>query len=220
LDLRVEVATMILLMVKSGFWTENWIRLSLIIGAVILGLLILFISMVKASCPVLASEGEIVSVEPIKYQILSDDGTLKDGVYALPHPGILPPHPLYMFKRVRDWMWLKMTKNHYKKARLLHRFADREMGAAMILSRNGETKRGMEFMEEAIKKLEEAYQEVEKEREVYEEAVQIGVQIKEAGVAYEYGAWELEGGFELDQEKWAIILERIKDFNLANEEKE
>jgi len=196
----------------------NWIRWLLVIAAIILGFLILFISLVKASCPVLASGSGGFSVEPIEYQILGDGGTLKDCVYELPYPGILPPHPLFMFKRIRDWMWLRMTKDHYKKAILLHRFADREMGAAMVMVRNDRARKGLEFAKEAIGNLEKAYEETERERKVYAEAKQIKVQLVETGIAYEYAIWEFESAFGLDQEKWDIILRRIKDFNLQDDQ--
>ncbi len=204
----------------KGWIAQGGSRWLLILLAVILGFWILFVSMVKASCPVLANEDGALSLEPIKYQILGDDGTLTDQVYKLPYPGILPPHPLYMFKRVRDWMWLGMTKNHHKKARLLHRFADREMGAAVLLIGDDRPKKGLEFAQEAIGRLEEAYEEAGKEKDAFAEARQIRVQIREAGIAYEYGIWEWENVFELDEGKWDIILQRIQDFNLQDEKDE
>jgi len=207
-------------MTKKRWIERNRVRVVIALLAIVLRFLVLFISLVKASCPVWANEGGGFSVEPIKYQTLGDDGTLKDHVYELPHPGILPPHPLFMFKRIRDWMWLKMTKNHYKKARLLHRFADREMGAAMVLLENDRARTGLEFAEEAVENLEEAYEETEKEAVVYVEAKQIGVQIRETGIAYEHAIWGFEPVFDLDEGKWDIILKRIEDFNLQDGQEE
>lgn len=207
-------------MIKKEWITGNRARWLFVLLAIILSFLILFISLVKASVPALANEEGGFSVEPIKYQILGDDGTLKDLVYELPYPGILPPHPLFVFKRIRDWMWLRMTRDHYKKAMLLHRFADREMGAAVVMSENDRSKTGLEFAEKAIEDLEEAYEETKKEKVVYIEAKQIGVQIREAGIAYEYAIWDFKPAFFLDEGKWDIILRRIRDFNLQDGQEE
>lgn len=53
--------------------------------------------------------------------------------YYLPYPGILPDHPLYWLKMVRDRISLWLTRQPGKKVEKLLLYADKRIGAARVL---------------------------------------------------------------------------------------
>lgn len=54
-------------------------------------------------------------------------------VYALPFPGILPNHPLYFFKSLRDTLIEKMITNDIKKAEFYILQADKQLQMSLLL---------------------------------------------------------------------------------------
>lgn len=53
--------------------------------------------------------------------------------YYLPYPGILPDHPLYWLKMLRDRIKLDLTKDPVSHYQLLLLYADKRIGAAQVL---------------------------------------------------------------------------------------
>lgn len=53
--------------------------------------------------------------------------------YYLPYPGILPDHPLYWLKMVRDRISLDLTQEPLKRFEKLLLYADKRIGAAEVL---------------------------------------------------------------------------------------
>jgi len=60
--------------------------------------------------------------------------------YNLPYPGILPDHPLYTVKAVRDKLMDILTRDHIKKASLYLLFSDKRVNMAIMLSKKGKNK--------------------------------------------------------------------------------
>jgi len=60
--------------------------------------------------------------------------------YTLPYPGILPDHPLYIVKAVRDKLMDILTRNYLKKANLYLLFSDKRVNMAIMLSKKGKNK--------------------------------------------------------------------------------
>ncbi|MFH1827165.1 MAG: DUF5667 domain-containing protein [bacterium] len=58
-------------------------------------------------------------------------------VYELPYPGILPDHPLYFFKVVRDRIWAFSTRDNLKKANVYLLFSDKRAKMAQKLTDKG-----------------------------------------------------------------------------------
>lgn len=54
--------------------------------------------------------------------------------YMLPYPGILPDNPLYKIKVLRDKIWIAITQDPVKKARLYLLFADKKIAMAKALA--------------------------------------------------------------------------------------
>jgi len=61
----------------------------------------------------------------------------KEVLYQLPFPGILPGHPLYFLKSLRDQILIFTTRDKAKKANLYLRLSDRHMSAAEALVNDG-----------------------------------------------------------------------------------
>ena len=80
----------------------------------------------------------------------------KKADYVLPYPGILPDHPLYFLKMIRDRIWLILTTNPLKKAEVLLLFADKRIGAAAALVSGNKSSLGLTTAAKAEKYLERA----------------------------------------------------------------
>lgn len=61
----------------------------------------------------------------------------KEIPYELPHPGLLPDHPLYFFKTLRDTILIITTRDNYKKAGLYRQLSDKHITSALRLSEKG-----------------------------------------------------------------------------------
>lgn len=57
--------------------------------------------------------------------------------YALPYPGILPDHPIYFLKVLRDRILGLLTKDPEKKIQLSLLFSDKRLAAAQLLWEKG-----------------------------------------------------------------------------------
>jgi len=60
--------------------------------------------------------------------------------YNLPYPGILPDHPLYPLKAIRDKMMDILTRDNLKKANLYLLFSDKRLNMALMLMKKGKNK--------------------------------------------------------------------------------
>lgn len=94
-------------------------------------------------------------IPPIFYFLQSQVVNLnQDKVeYNLPYPGILPDHPLFFVKEVRDKILIWTTRDHLKKAELYLLFSDKRAAMAMLLAKNGKDKLALK----ALSQTEEYY---------------------------------------------------------------
>lgn len=77
--------------------------------------------------------------------------------YYFRYPGrILPDHPLWFLKALRDRVWLLLTTNPSRKAELKLLFADKRVVSAKILFERGKPELGVSTLTKAEKYLEEA----------------------------------------------------------------
>lgn len=78
--------------------------------------------------------------------------------YKLPYPGrILPDHPLWPLKVLRDKMWLFVSSSFKRKAELNLLFADKRLVSAKILFEMGKPDLAYSTLTKAEKYLEKAY---------------------------------------------------------------
>jgi hypothetical protein len=64
--------------------------------------------------------------------------------YSLPFPGILPTHPLYPLKLLRDKILLLTTRDPMKKSEYLLIFADKNLAMGEILAQEGNRSEALE----------------------------------------------------------------------------
>ncbi|MEK7111802.1 MAG: DUF5667 domain-containing protein [Patescibacteria group bacterium] len=77
--------------------------------------------------------------------------------YPLPYPGrILPDHPLWPLKALRDKLWLGLTVSPTRKAELALLFADKRLVSSQILFERGKPEIAFSTLSKGEKYLEEA----------------------------------------------------------------
>lgn len=81
--------------------------------------------------------------------------------YYLPYPGILPDHPLYWLKMLRDKVALSLTRKPLAKFERLLLYADKRVGAAEALIEGNKIELGVTTADKAEKYLEQAVVEFE-----------------------------------------------------------
>ena len=69
--------------------------------------------------------------------------------YQLPYPGLLPDHPLYPLKRIRDRILYLLASDPVKKIELGLLFADKKIGMGTDLLEKGETNLSLEIIGES-----------------------------------------------------------------------
>lgn len=85
--------------------------------------------------------------------------------YVLPYPGrVLPDHPLWSVKAIRDRLWLLVSVNPSRKAELYLLFADKRLASSKILFEKGKADLAFSALTKAEKYLELARQKDEENR--------------------------------------------------------
>ncbi len=72
-------------------------------------------------------------------------------VYNMPYPGILPDHPLYLLKIMRDRINEFLTRDNLKKAELYLLYSDKRAGMAMALAKKGKNSLAIDTFSKAEK---------------------------------------------------------------------
>jgi len=107
----------------------NYLGFLLVFSSLFFATSILFASIWKASAQnVIRGDRYQVVVDP---QSLPETGEEAD--YFLAYPGILPDHPLYPIKVLRDQIWLFLSSGSKAKAEKQLLFADKRIAAALQL---------------------------------------------------------------------------------------
>lgn len=128
-------------------------KILIIISVLFFALTVLSLSVMRASGNTFAQNSPLkFAVNPNPEALSTPSPEIK---YYLPYPGILPDHPLYALKMIRDRIWLWLTTNSYKKAQVLLLFADKRLGAAKVLIEGNKIALGVTTLEKAEKYLEQ-----------------------------------------------------------------
>ncbi len=101
-------------------------------------------------------------VEVLDTQTVNVVSSSGESDYYLPYPGILPDHPLYWLKMLRDRILLFLVHNPEEKLNRLLLYADKRLGAAQVLIMGGKDQLGITTATKAEKYLEQAVLELEK----------------------------------------------------------
>jgi len=132
-----------------------WLLIAgLVFSGGLLGMNMMGVSKVKA---VETNEvKEEIKMDPEK--MMGEEGEIKSEAidYYLPYPGLLPDHPFYWLKMVRDRMQLWLTTKSLAKAEKLLLFADKRLGAGWALVEGNKQSLGVTTLTKAEKYLERA----------------------------------------------------------------
>lgn len=70
--------------------------------------------------------------------------------YTLPYPGILPDHPLYFLKRLRDQILLRLVSSPLRKVEFYILLSDKRLNMSKSLMESGKEELALKTSEEAI----------------------------------------------------------------------
>ena len=135
---------------------DNRIKLSL--GVVIVGLGLMMGVMGMMSSRALAQAQtveEATEAGEVEEMVVMEKAQETEGVdYYLSYPGILPDHPLYWVKMIRDRVQLWLTTNPLSKAEKLLLYADKRLGAGWALIEGNKVELGLTTLTKGEKYLE------------------------------------------------------------------
>lgn len=95
-------------------------------------------------------------------QSATDGGAMEDGTggmveYVLPYPGILPDHPLFAMKMLRDWIFERLINDPFRKTEFYILQADKRLSMALAFMDNVKPEGALaaatdaqEFMDKAL----------------------------------------------------------------------
>jgi len=87
---------------------------------------------------------------PVLYSVTESQSInieTKEVPYQLPYPGLLPGHPLYFLKTIRDNILLFTTRDNFKKAKLYLHLSDKNMSTAKALIDKGKEQMAIEELD-------------------------------------------------------------------------
>ena len=147
------------------------VKLLLTSGALLFGLSIICISLYQEHCHSDKSKKEVFFIFG-QASAMAEEATLsaettqsaslavEESDYYLPYPGILPDHPLYWLKMLRDKIVLELTRDPQTRFERLLLYADKRIGAAEVLVKGRKFDLGASTTVKAEKYLEQAVQQL------------------------------------------------------------
>lgn len=125
----------------------------------------IFLATAILSVSILRASSIHYSFLPTPSQTLAASETEININYVLPYPGrVLPDHPLWVVKALRDRLWLLVSINPSRKAELYLLFADKRLASSKILFEKGKAELAFSALTKAEKYLELARKKNEENR--------------------------------------------------------
>lgn len=158
---------------------------------------VLFVSLFRLS----ASTKPSFAVASLKFTVSSAKVTpspqstpilAPKSTYYLVYPGILPDHPLYKMKMIRDQVWLALTSGSLKKSAVLLLFADKRVGAGEVLIKGNKVELGLTTLTKGIKYFERAVAEADSAKQKGMKTDEIVSKLENASLKYEEVLTDLE----------------------------
>jgi hypothetical protein len=198
------------------FRTSSQIALAIIF--VVFAFIILYISLVRASFGLMTKDNneDKLRKNPIEYTIINKDGQ-STCTYKLPEVGTLPGNPLYGIKKIRDFMWVNLSKNPAQKAEVLLLLADKTMAEAIRLSQSQKFELALDTSEEAINKLKYADKAISEINRKNIQVRELEQQIIKAGCAYRKALLIINQDNKLNEEKYKKVTGELEKWNQEKE---
>ncbi|MDD4938028.1 MAG: DUF5667 domain-containing protein [Candidatus Shapirobacteria bacterium] len=163
-----------------------WQRI-LKVSFLLLGLVILYISISRASLEMMISDEKKNNLRkiPIETEMINRDGNWEKISYKFPETRTLPSSPFYFIKKIRNYLWISFTKNSNNKGQILLLLADKNIEEVILMSDQKADKQIIiKTTIEAIDKLKLASTELKKDQSNQIENQQIQTQINQATYVY------------------------------------
>jgi len=113
--------------------------------------------------------------------------------YYLVYPGILPDHPFYKLKMIRDRLWLWLTPDPLKKAEVCLLFADKRIGAGKVLVEGNKVSLGISTLMKGEAYFEKAISAAQQAKKKGKDIKDLADKLKKAPVKYEEILSDLTG---------------------------
>ncbi len=155
-----------------------------------------------------------LAVADLQFEVISEEMIASPTPkieYYLVYPGILPDHPLYKIKMIRDRLWLWLTPDLPRRSELLLLSADKRLGAGKVLIEGNKSTLGITTLWKAEKYLDQAVNTVIKAQEKGLGVQRTKEKIKTAALKHEEILTELK---EKTQGEGETTLEEIINFSL------
>lgn len=139
-------------------WPVWVVVMGLVFGFSVLGVTVVKVKAQEESVKVDEVMSEVVESEfEVEEQDTKDTNIVEEAVdYYLPYPGILPDHPMYWLKMIRDKVQLLLTTNAVGKVEKQLLYADKRLGAGWALIEGNKVQLGVTTLTKAEKYLEQA----------------------------------------------------------------
>ena len=188
---------------------------------IVISLIILFSSLVLTGLKVMAKNGEIDDLRnvPIEYVKKMQNGENILKVYNVPDSRVGPESKQYLIKKMRDKLWIDLSKNPKDKSEVCLLIADKKIFETVKLIKNKENDDLIsKTLDEAFFHLKESKMMLAEENKKDIEIIKIKEKINVAGLAYE----DIVKSFDYKNEKINKFINEIENWNQKNiqEEKE
>lgn len=128
-----------------------------VFGVLVIAFAILTVSVLRTAA-VKYSFSALPTTYPSNLAVLGENTEKIEIDYQLAYPGtVLPDHPLWIIKALRDRVWYTITTNSDKKAELNLLFADKRLSSAKILLERGKVELAVSTLTKAEKYLQKAW---------------------------------------------------------------
>lgn len=124
----------------------------IVIAGLILGLIILMVSLMRATLDKVINEARAGEFRDVPMLIEGKE------IYKLPYSGKLPGERFYFLKKIRNWSWEILSRKEKNKIELSLILADKKMSEAWALLKKGYKQEAFTTGDEAVDKLKYAYQ--------------------------------------------------------------
>lgn len=188
-------------------------------GVLLVGLLILLVSMARAGLEIWANDNNesVVSNNSISFTAKFESGDTAPGIYKIPESGMLSDNMFYGIKKVRDFLWINFSGG-INKIKMAILQADKSVAEANKLIAKEKFDKVIESGNEAMDKLEYASKLLDEAKPINDQTKQLHYQIFWAGYAYKEVFGQIKDIFGVDPQKYTNLLNRINDWNKAQEE--
>jgi hypothetical protein len=133
---------------------KNW---AIILCALVFSFTVVGVSAIRVSQAQVQKDIGADNVSPAPSEITAEQAKTENKVeYYLAYPGILPDHPLYWLKMLRDRFMLWLATDSTLKTDKLLLYADKRLGAAKVLVEGGKVQLGITTATKGEKYLEQA----------------------------------------------------------------